>query len=447
MMTLQEIAQYTVEQAIKAGAQQSDVYLEKGRESEVDVRMGELETLKQATSKGLGLRVYCGNRLGFAYTSDFDKKSLSNFAKRTVEMAQEISPDPNNVLPPTPKVPSYPDLDLYDPEVASIPIEWKLKTAKEMEAIAMAYDKRITNSNGASVSDGESESVIANSNGIVHSYMSSFCSLSCSPVAEENDKKQTNYWYSSKRFFKELDSPESVAKEAARRTVLMLGAVKPKTQQVPVVFDPQMAASLMGIIFYSLNGDSIMKRSSFMVDKLGQKIATDKLTMIDDALMKRGLGSQPIDDEGIPTTTKVVIDQGVLKMYFYDGYSAHKAGTQPTGNARRGYASTPSIGAWNLYLKAGEQTPEEIIRSVDNGLYLTRTMGFGVNMVNGDFSRGAAGLWIEKGELTYPVEEATIAGNILDMLNNIPMIGNDLVFRSSYAAPTLRIDNLTVSGT
>ncbi len=446
-MTIQEAAKYAVERAMKSGADQVDAYLEKGRESTVTVRMGELETLKQATSKGLGLRVFTGNRLGFAYTSDFSKKSLKTFAKRTVEMAQEITSDPHNVLPDAPVKKDYPSLDLYDPEIAKIPIKWKIKTAKKLESTAFAYDKRIKNSSGCSIYDGELEAVIANSAGVFHTYKTGSIASVCSIIAEQDDEKQSNYWYSNKRFFSELESAEEIAVKAAHRALRMLGAVKPKTQVVPVVFDPQMAASLIGIIFAALNGNRILKKSSFMVDKLNEKIATDLFTMIDDPLMKRGIGSQPIDDEGVPTNTKTVIDKGVLNHYFYDAYSAHKAGTKSTGNARRGYSSTPSVGAWNLYLKAGDSKPEDIIASVDNGLYLTRTMGWGVNMVNGDLSRGASGMWIENGELAYPVEEATIAGNLLEMLKNLVMVGSDLEFRSSRVAPTLKIENITVSGT
>jgi PmbA protein len=446
-MTIQDVARYTVERALKAGADHADVYLEKGRESTVTVRMGELETLKQATSKGLGLRVFAGNRLGFAYTSDFSKKSLKEFASRTVEIAEEISADPHNVLPPAEKKASYPDLDLYDKAIVEIPIDWKIKAAKNMEETAFAYDKRINNSGGSSVYDGELEAVITNSEGIFHTYNTSRITMVCSLVAEQDDKKQSNYWYASKRYFDDLDTPEEIALKAAHRTVRMLGATKPETQVVPVVFDPQMAASFMAIFFAALNGERILKKSSFMVDKLDEQIASDKFTMIDDGLMKRGVGSQPIDDEGVPTTTRTVIDRGVLQSYFYDAYTAHKAGTRPTGNARRGYSSTPNVGAWNLYLQKGEYSPEEIIASVDKGLYLTRTMGWGVNMVTGDFSRGAAGLWIENGQLSYPVEEATIAGNLLDMLKNVSMIGNDLEFHTSRSAPTIKIEDITVSGT
>jgi len=446
-MTIQEVAEYTVERALKSGAEQADVYLEKGRESSVSIRMGELETLKQATSKGLGLRVFKGNRLGFAYTSDFDKKSLRNFAKRTVEMAQEITSDPHNVLPPAMRVDKYPDLDLYDPEIDNIPVDWKIAAAKKMEKTCFDYDSRIKNSEGAWVDDGELEAVIVNSYGISHHYRSSSITLVAVPVAEADNEKQSNYWQCRKRFFAEMEGPEEIAKVAAERVVSMLGARKPKTQVVPVVFDPQMAASFMAIYFYALNGESVLKRSSFLVDKLDTQIGNENFTMIDDALMKRGLGSQPIDDEGVPTTKRTVIDKGVLKNYFYTAYSAHKAGTKPTGNARRGYSSTPSVGSWNLYIPPGQYSPDEIIKSVDNGLYLTRTMGFGVNMINGDLSRGAAGFWIENGEIAYPVEEATIAGNLLDMLKNVSMIGNDLDFRGSRSAPTLKIDNITVSGT
>jgi PmbA protein len=447
-MKYEDFAMDIVKKARKAGADEAEVYLSHGRESTVQIRLGEIEILKSAGSRGLGLRVFAGNRLGFAYTSDFTDETIDEFIKRTIALSNETSADEFNGLPDLTKTAELLDLDLFDPKLAGISTDWKIKTAKEMEKAMMDYDKRITNSDGAGVYDGDYTVVLANSHGISHSYMGTYCYLLCQPVADDQEgKKQTSFWYTLKHFYDELGDPEEVARIAAERCVRQLGAIKEKTRKCPVVYDPQVAASLLGAIAGAINGDSIFKRSSFLVDKLGEKIATDKLTVIDDGSMVRGLSSSPFDGEGVPTTKRVIIENGVLKSYLYDTYTARKAGTATTGNAQRGYSSTPSIGTHNFYLKAGKPSREEIIGSVSDGLYLTKTMGFGANTVNGDYSIGAAGMWIKDGELAYPVEEMTIAGNMAEMLQSIEMIGSDLEFRGGTNAPTIKISEMTVSGT
>lgn len=447
-MNYEELALQVVEKAQRAGADEADVYLAHGRESEVSTRMGEIEILKSAGSRGLGLRVFSGNRLGFAYTTDFTPESIDEFVRRTLALSRETTVDEFNGLPKLDKGFTPPNLDLFDRQLVEVSTDWKIETAKKMEKVAMAYDKRITNSNGAGVYDGDGTTVLANSQGIVGSYSSTYCYLTCQPVAEDTEgKKQTNFWYTLKHFFDELEDPEEIATVAAQRCVRQLGAIKEKTRKCPVVFEPLVAGQIIGAVAGAVNGDSVFKRSTYLVDKLGEKVAADKVTIVDDAVMVRGLSSQPFDDEGVPTSKKPIIEKGVLRNYLYDTYTARKAGTKTTGNAQRGYTSIPGIGTYNLYLEAGDHSREEIIASVTDGFYVTQMMGFGLNMANGDYSRGASGLWIKDGQLAYPVNEMTVAGNMLDILQNIEMVGSDLEFRDGTNSPTIKIAEMTVSGT
>jgi PmbA protein len=257
---------------------------------------------------------------------------------------------------------------------------------------------------------------------------------------------QRDAWYSVQRRLCRLDSPESVGRAAARRTLRRLGARKVATQEVPVVFDPDMAASLMRSVCGAVSGSAIYRGASFLAGKLGQQVAATGLTLVDDGRMPGGLGSRPFDGEGLPTRRTMVIENGKLASYLLDTYTGRKLGLASTGNASRSLGQPPTVGPMNFYAPPGPHSPEEIIRSVDRGLYVTEMIGFGVNLVTGDYSRGAVGLWIEKGELAYPVEEITIAGNLKDMLRGIEMIGNDLEWRGAVAAPTLKIGRMTVAG-
>jgi PmbA protein len=267
------------------------------------------------------------------------------------------------------------------------------------------------------------------------------------PIAQdENGNMQRDYWYSVSRTLSKLESPEEVGRIAAERTVRRLGARKVKTARVPVVFDAQVSKGLLDHIFEAVNGDAIYRKASFLADKLGQKIAGANMTVIDDGTIPGGFGTSPFDSEGLPSRRTVVIENGELKSYLLNCYTARKLGMKSTGNASRALAGTPGIGSGNFFLQPGTRTPKEIIGDIKEGLLVTEFLGFGVNLVTGDFSRGASGMWIENGELAYPVEEITVAGNLKDMLNNIAEIGNDLEFRGSLACPTLRIEGMTVAG-
>ena len=320
--------------------------------------------------------------------------------------------------------------------------------AKRAEAAALGADPRVTNSEGSDFNSSDGRIVLANSRGFVGTYRSSSFSVSVSPVATDpaTGGMQRESWYAVQRAYERLDSPESVGQEAARRTLRRLGARKVQTQKVPVVFDQDMAAGLMGNLCGAVSGYALYKGASFLLGQLGQKIAPDTVTVYDDGRMFRGLGSRPFDGEGLPTRKTTVVERGVLKSYLLDTYSGKKLGLSSTGNAARSVGDSLSVGATNFYLVPGTAAPSDIIRSVKRGLYVTELIGFGINMVTGDYSRGAAGFWIENGELAYPVEEITIAGNLKRMFQDIELIGSDLQFRGRIACPTIKIREMTVAG-
>lgn len=447
-MNYQEIAADVVARAQKAGAQQADVFLQASTEFSVEVRRGEIETLTQAGGKALGLRVFVGGRLGFASTSDFDPAALEELVKTTVALAGVADQKPENGLPePGPSV-SRPELKLYDPTIESVPTEEKIALAKRCEAEAFAADGRISNSEGAGFGSGTTYTVLANSHGIVEGYHSSGCSLYCSPLAEDDGKKQVDYEYSFRRAYGDLESPEAIGRAAAMRVVRKLGARKVPTQSAPVVFDRRVAARIWYGVLAAVNGDSVFKGMSFLKDKRGQKIAASHLTLVDDGTLVGGAGSAPFDGEGLATRRNVLIRDGVLEMFLYDTETARKVGggAVSTASAKRSPGGVPGIGPTNLFLISGSDTPEEIVKGIANGFFVTDLMGTGANPVTGDFSVGASGLWIENGELAYPVEEVTIAGTMDALLNGIERIGTDAIFNGPVVSPTFSVGAMTIGG-
>ena len=324
--------------------------------------------------------------------------------------------------------------------------EQKIELARCAEETALAANPKIVNSEGSSFDSVSGTQVLANSLGFLGSYRFSSCSVATAPLAEHNGSKQRDFWYSISRSLAKLDSPESVGREAARRVLRRLGAKKVKTSQVPIVFDPETARSLVGHLFEAARGDAIYRSASFLTGKLGSQLAPEYINLLDDGRQPGGFGSRPFDDEGVASRTTPLIEKGRLSNYLLNCYSARKLGKETTANASRGLSGPTVVGPSNLYLKPGKVNPKDIIRSVERGFFVTELMGFGTNIVTGDYSRGAAGLWIEKGELTHPVEEVTVAGNLIDMLLNIEEVGNDLLFRNSIASPTLLITGMTVAG-
>jgi PmbA protein len=362
-------------------------------------------------------------------------------------MAKVTAQDPHGGLPDAGDLArEVPELDLLDDSARAVSVDEKIQIALDTEKTALGYDPRITNSEGAEFSNQIGRVIYASSQGFSGEYSGSTFGHSVSPIAAQNGSMQRDYWYSSNRKFAKLESSKSVGDKAAQRVLRRLGARKVKTCEVPIVFDPEMAASLMRNLSSALSGYALYKGASFLIGKLGAKIGSELLTVIDDATIPGALGSRPFDAEGLPTRKKTVVERGELQSYLLDTYSGKKLGMKSTGNASRSVGEPPGVSPANFYLAPGRDSPEQIVKSVQAGLYVTEMIGFGVNMVTGDYSRGAAGLWIEDGELAYPVEEITIAGNLKDMFQNIEMVGNDLEMRGRITSPTIKISRMTVAG-
>jgi len=452
-LDLESLVSDVVALAVKAGASDAEAAAREGDEFSVNVRMGEVETLKESGSRGLGLRVFLGKRSGSATTSDLTADGIRQLVDGAMALAQVTEEDPFSGLPEASEFGSADgDLHLYFDDVYSLSAEERIEWARRAEAAAMAADPRITNSDGGSFDAATGRKAMANSRGFVGSYRTSYAGVSAAPLATDaNGKMQRDGWWSSARSFALLETPEAVGAEAARRTLRRLGARRVPTQRVPIIFAPETARSLIGSVFDAASGDSIWRGASFLAGKLGETIGSSNLAIVDDNLMLLptgvgGFGTSPFDDEGLASRRTVVVEHGVLRNYLLNTYSARKLGMKSTHNAARGLAGAPGIGCGNLFLEPGTLSPDEIIAEIPAGLYVTSLMGFGTNLVTGDYSRGATGLWIENGQLTHAVEEITIAGNLAEMLRHVTAIGNDLVFRGSVASPTLRIDGMTIAG-
>ncbi len=444
---LLEAAGRVVELARRKGAHEAECTISEGSEFSVSVRMREIETLKEAGSRGAGVRVLIGQRVGSSYSSDLTAEGLDRMVSSAIELAGLTSEDPFAGLPDPGEFGKLEgDLKLYSPDVLSLDTPARIRLAKDCEEAALSADARISNSEGAGFGAYYGTRYFANSRGFAGGYRSSSCSISAMPVAREGDAMERDFWYSIGRDHKALESAEAVGRKAAERALRRLGARKVPTQKVPIVLDQRTSRTLLSSVFEAVAGDSIYRKASFLEGKLGQQVASPQFTVIDDATIPGLFGTQPFDDEGVLSRRTVVVENGVLKSYLLNTYTGRKLGMKSTGNASRGITGNPSVGHGNLFLQAGVQTPEEIIRSVKSGLYVTELIGSGINIVTGDFSQGAAGLWIENGELAYPVSEVTVAGNLRDMLKNVQAIGSDLEFRGSLASPTVLLGEMTVSG-
>lgn len=447
MKSSREFAAGVVELAMKRGATAAEVVIYESSEFSVSVRLNEVETLKDAFSQEMGLRVIYEGRQATVSTSDLSKEAVDRLVDEALELARATSVDEQLTLPdPAELAHDFEDLKLYDNTFNSISTDEKIDMALRAERAAREADPRVVNFEGGGFDAVAGATIMANSLGFSGAYEGTAFSLATVPIAQEAGKMQRDYWYDTKRRFADLESAEAIGRKATARTVRKLGARKIRTVQVPVVFDPLTAASLLGNIFQAVSGDSIIRKSSFLIGQVGELIASPLLSVIDDGTIPGALGSRPFDGDGLPTRRTLVLEKGVLKSYLLNTYTAHKLGLKSTGNSSRGTTGAPSVGSNNLFIEAGLSDPMEIIGSVKNGFYVTELIGFGVNIVTGDYSRGASGIWIENGELTYPVEEVTIASNLKQMLKGIEMVGSDLEFRGRVAAPTLKIDSMTVSG-
>lgn len=449
---LKHVAQQVVEQAVKGGAAGAECVIREGQGFSATVRMGEIEQLKEAGSKALGLRVLVGHRCSSSYTSDFSAAGLERAVSNALAMARLTSEDPYAGLPEASALGSAPgDLGLYFDDIKTLSTADRIGMARRAEQAALSFDPRIRNSEGATFRAQEGSMILANSLGFSGEYRGSSVSLSVEPVAVAAEKSSEgmvrDYWFTAARSLSGLEDAESVGRIAAERALRRLGARKIPTCRVPVIFEPRTAKTLLSHLFDAVSGDTVYRQSSYLAGKLGEAVASGVVNVWDDGTRPGGFGTSPFDDEGVPTRRTPVVENGVLRHYLLNCYAGRKLGLATTGNASRGLSGNPGIGCGNLYLQPGTHAPEEIVKSVRRGFLVTELLGFGVNLVTGDYSRGAAGFWIENGEIAYPVHEVTIAGHLMEMWKRVEMIGNDLVFRGPVASPTLKIAEMTVAGT
>lgn len=434
---LADLTQKYVEFGKSSGASQVEITIQRGRNVSVEVREGNIETLQQAGSKSLGIKVIVDNKSATASTSDFTDDTVKGMIKNAISRAKLGSEDPFAGFAEKSSAPAdWEKLGIYDPEIENVQTDLLVKKSKELEKIAAGKSK-IEKSMGSSSGTGIFEFFIANSNGASGQYKnSSIYSGIYLEAGKEPDIFQDGY-YASKRYLKDLPSLEEIAEKAAFKATRLLGAKKIKTQNVPVIFDNTVASSILSFLVECISGGSIYRKQSFLVDKLNSQIAANLLNIVDDAHLFKGLGTKPIDGEGTPTSKLKIIENGILKSYLLGIYSGKKLNMKSTGHGS---------GANNLYIEKGQHSQQEIIKSIDKGLLVTNLMGQGTVPTSGDISKGASGLWIEKGEIVYPVNEITITSNLGKMLNELEMVGNDLEFRGSINSPSLKFKEMTIAG-
>jgi PmbA protein len=444
----QQLAEQMLAFAMRAGADGAEVLVRDGNELEVKVRLGEPELIKEAGSRGLGLRVLKDHRAAVTYTSDFSPAAMEQFARESVELAALAEPDPTGDLPlPDEMARQLPDLDLWDEEVLSVDVKEAIRRARVGEAAAMKFDKRVTNSEGAVFGRTVGAGAFATSAGFSGAMRGTHVSFYVEPICDDADGKKRNgtYWTSS-RFVGALMDPEEVGLEAARRTVAKLGARKVATCEVPVIFSPDAGRGVLGQFAGVMSGGAVWRRSTYLAQREGTPVASALCEIVDDPLLPRGPASRPFDGEGLASRTNVLVSGGVLRMFLCDVFAARKLGRRSTGSASRGIGGGPHVGTSNLILRAG-RTPAADLEKVDRGLYVTELMGFGFNPVTGDYSQGAGGFWIEKGERVQPVSEITVSAAFDDLWKGIDALGDDLDVRSSIQCPTFRVAKMTIGGT
>ncbi|MCS5638045.1 MAG: TldD/PmbA family protein [Myxococcota bacterium] len=446
----QALVARAIERALAAGATQADALLVRSDSREVKVRGEEIEFVKQARERCLGLRTLVGANGGLSTavssTCDLAEAAIDRMAEETVALARATAPDPHAGLPEAGFADELPDLGLMDVLDRNASVEARIEDARSAESAARGVDPRIDNSEGSQAGSDFSEVVYRNSAGFDGHYASAYHSLFSEPLASDGVAKQRDYWMTVGRRIADLEDPASVGRKAAERALRRLGARRVPTCEVPVIFDGLTSPSLLGQLVGCLSGYSIYRESSFLAESMGDVIASPKITVIDDGRLPGGLGSKPFDGEGLPTRRNVLVAEGKLESWLLDSYSGRKLGLPSTGNASRGAGSGPGVGATNLWIEAGSGTLEELIADTERGLLVTELIGMGFNPTTGDYSRGASGLWIEGGRVSHPVEEITIAGNLRQMLLDVDAVGSELVWRGRAASPPLRVAQMTVAG-
>ncbi|UQA55047.1 TldD/PmbA family protein [Polyangium aurulentum] len=446
---LKDLAADVVKRALAGGADVAEAIARSGSELSTKVRLGEPELVEEASHRSLGMRVIKKGRVALTSTSDLTARGIERFVADALELVDISQEDPFSG-PADPSLITkgpFPDLELYDPAGGDVTAAEAIELARRGEQAAREADARITNSDGATFGRTAGAFALVLSGGFTGGYAGSYASLVVSPVADdEGGKKRRGYHYTAKRHLAELDTPEAVGREATRRTLRKLGARKVPTQEAPVVFDPDVARSILGLLAGAVMGSSIWRKSSYLVGREGTRVASDLVTVVDDPLVRRAPGSRPFDGEGLAARKNLVVENGILKTYLCDSYSGRKLGRAPTGSASRGGGGGVGPSTSNFMLLPTKTPAAEIVKSTKRGLYVTEMMGFGYNPVTGDFSRGASGFWIEDGVLAFPVSEVTISLNVDQLWQRIDAVGDDLDLRSSTASPTLRVASMTIAG-
>lgn len=443
MNRLKEIAALALAEAKAAGAQDADALLVEERSLEVSLRDGMVEHVERAEGQDLGLRVFVGHSQAIVSTSRLDRQTIGEAARRAVDMARAAPEDPfAGLAEPAMLAGGIPNLDLWDENEIG---EERLRAlAQESEKAALAVEG-VSKSSGAGASASARTVVLGTSRGFLQAYRRSGFGFSVSVVAGEGTHMERDYDFSSAVHFRDLASAQTVGQRAGERAVRRLKPRKVASQKVPVVFDRRVSASLIGHFAGAISGPAVARGTSFLKDRMGLDVFARGITVIDDPLMRRGLGSRPFDAEGLPVARRELVRDGVLESFILDQRSARQLGLKPTGHASRGTGSAPSPSPSNLYLANGSATPQELMADIASGFYVTEMLGMGVNGVTGDYSRGAAGFWIEGGVLSHPVSEVTIAGNLKDMYRQMTP-ANDLEFKTASNAPSLRVEGMTVAG-
>jgi PmbA protein len=444
------LADDIVARARKKGATLAECTVQEGAHLSAKVRLKEPELVEEAGSRALGLRVMLGQKVAVTYTSDLSKEGIARVIEDAVELAELSQPDPFAGAPDPSLLSQAKDhvnLDLFDPAVDGVDAAEAVRRAREGERAALDSDPRITNSEGATFTRVSGGSALVTSGGFRGTSRGTYASIVVSPVADdEGGKKRSGYYWSSRRHLRELEAEDAVGREAAKRTLQKLGARKVESQEVPVIFDPDAARSILGLVAGCISGGAIWRRSSYLLDRLDSQVASELVSIIDDPLIPRGPGSRPYDGEGLLSRKNQIVERGVLKGYQLDTYAGKKLNMPSSANAARGSSGGVGISSTNFQLLAGASSPADILRDTTKGLYVTSMMGFGFNAVTGDFSRGASGFWVENGELAFPVSEVTISLNLDELLKRIDAVGNDLDLKTSIAAPTFRVSSMTLAG-
>ena len=434
-------------EARRAGASEADVLLERTRLLGVQVRDGKAESVKQADRRGLGLRVFVERKPALVYTSDFRPEAIATLAEKAVALARYGEPDAANELASPDAAPMGTGLELFDPAIAAMTPDAAIARAVEAERAGLAADPRVKKSQGANCSATRGETWIASTKGIAGSYESTTVSLSATMLApDEGGKQQIGGYGDAQRQLARLQAPERIGREAAHRAAILVGAKKIPTTRMPVLMHPDVAAGWIQNLFGAFSGEQVFKKASYLTEKMGQTIGAPLITIVDDGRMVAGVATAPFDAEGVPTRRAALLERGVVRNFVYDTKWALRAGARSTGNASRGYTSSPAIGQHNLYIENGTTPLDEIMKSLDRAFYIVDTGAFGYQPTTGGWSYQAKGHWIEKGAIVHPVAEVTLASDSLSMLKGITKVANDLEFSGSTNSPHLLIDEMTLSG-